>query len=199
MMEQPKIHEEDESSLSQSSSRKLSENVVETFHHFQESQSASTDTQSVADSFHQFHTSPKQPPSNPTSSKVHGVAKLYQCNHIVGAPKPLAFRERQLLTSTAAKTPVPSKTCLKEHKMCDLSQMVSTMNIEDKGPHRSINFNENSDLHLSAFQPNSASTPYSKRITRHRSVHCSPLTSISRASCHVPGSTVNDSTSSYSR
>jgi len=194
MITQPKISEEDESSLGQSSSCKLSENVVETFHHFQESQSASTDTQSVADSFHQFHTSPKQPPSYSASSKVHGVAKLYQCNHVVSAPKPMAFREHQLLASTAAKTPEPSRTCLKEHKMCDLSQMVSTMNIEDKGPCRSIIFNENSDLHLSAFQPNSASTPYSKKITRHRSVHCSPLTSISRASCRVPGSTVNDST-----
>ena len=198
---QSKIGEDDESSLSQASSCKLSapfQNVVQAF---QESQSASTDTQSIADSFHQFHDSPKQPPSNPTSSKVHRVAKLSQCNHVVGTPKPLTFREHQLLASTAAKTPDPSRTRLKGHKVCDLSQMVSTMNIEDKGSRflTSINIHENSDLHLSAFQPNSASTPYTKRITRHRSVHYSPLTSISRATlalCQGPGSTVSDSTNS---
>lgn len=206
MITQSKIGEEDKSSLSKASSCKLSapfQNVVQTF---QESQSASTDTQSIADSFHHFHDSPKQPPSNPTSSKVHWVAKLSQCNNVVDTPKPLAFREHQLLASTAAATtPDPSRTHLKGDKVCDLSQMVSTMNIEDKGSRflTSINIHENSDLHLSAFQPNSASTPYTKRITRHRSVHYSPLTSISRAtvvSCQGPASTesltVSDSTNS---
>ena len=194
----------DKSSLSQASTCKLSapfQNVVQTFHHFQESQSVSTDTQSIADSFHQFHDSPKQPPSNPTSLKVHRVAKLPQCNHVVDAPKPLAFREHQLLASTAATTPDPSRTCLKGGKVCDLSQMVSTMNIEDNVSRflTSIDIHENSGLHLSAFQPNSASTPYTRRITRHRSVHYTPLTSITRAtlvSCQGPDSTVSDSTNS---
>ena len=125
-----------------------------------------------------FHSSP--PKSIPTSHMPSTSTMV-----------PSVARLTHYSTSAATKTTSTSRTCLqwKQQEVCDLNQMVSTMNIEDKTPRSltGVKLNQNSEYNttfsLTDFHPKFASTPYTaKRVTRHGIVCHTPLTIVATPS-----------------